>query len=699
MAQQGRHERQLMRQRGAGGRDIANADFGLNFEAGTRQERQLMRQRGAGNRQINNVDFGFTFNTPGGFGGRRSRTRSKTPGTATRLPRSEQVTPAKLHAEPLRQLSNSVQSTRSRIISGVERSKLAEEASEQPLRKRRRLSEVSNMTRGTSIDLPLASADNGFVEEEVGLLDLAPRESEYSAQPVENTPSSPLFYSNQSEKLPNLPDKENDATQSSAVRAASKKRKRRSIGQQSLFKKKRKSGTPRLSLPTQSHTQESDISEEPSQIGPQSLRRDRRWSIESAEPPPGPSPQRSQALQDSANALMLEIEQPKRRKKRKSIAQGKRSRRSAGTIVSTPSQIVDSIEVSVEPGEEVQQEENELNELSLDIVSDHNLDLQDELPRRKRRVVSAPTSSTRFRSEEQEQFDVQGDEDADDTYLPGEATPEPTPASKYAKQRQQRKKVAGRRRLSSGAVSRPTKTRQKSSKSTIPVLTYRTTNVQSLPTIIEEPEQGVHDYDPDTDELSLQAVPAITTRTTPNAVDVLGQACSELIDTAIFDLKSTAADSGVSRSDLNKRVTALQTFQSHLSTTLFHTSQSLDQRLNLEARLRKSRREKAELQARWLEIRKRRDQLDLRKDEIRRQHWENEILEKKRFEASEAAFGLEIALSRQNEEEGTEQGQGLELMLRSLAKGVSNRSDEGGAILQTLKSFNGELEKLVTELG
>lgn len=112
----------------------------------------------------------------------------------------------------------------------------------------------------------------------------------------------------------------------------------------------------------------------------------------------------------------------------------------------------------------------------------------------------------------------------------------------------------------------------------------------------------------------------------------------------------------------------------------------------MEARLRKIRREKAELQARWLEIRQQRDQLDVKKDAVRRRHWEGEVLSGRRFEVSEAAFEVERAA-----EEECEEDDNLEFMLRGVGGNVS--SVNGGGMLNMLKGFNAQLERLAGTLG
>ncbi|KAK5101558.1 hypothetical protein LTR70_000715 [Exophiala xenobiotica] len=703
MANDARVERQLMRLRGAGTRDVETTDFGFAVDAGSREERQLMRQRGAGSRQINNIDFGFAFATPSTVKRRRSQTPSRTPATATRKPAHSRTTPTPPTHGVIQQNVSSARSVRSRQIPDA----LRNESSGQPQRKRRRLSEISNMTGPMSVGRPLGWVSNTAIEEEdeaqqgsevaiLGEVDhIIGSDNQEGHGPV---PTSPLSFPDSTVTMTNSADKENEHSGLSAAKGATKKRKRKSIGQQSLFKKKRNSSSLRPHLPTPTETQEVSVSVEEPRHNNQSASRERRWSIASSEPPPGPSPSSSPAKQitqqpEAATRERLGLASSKRRRKRKSVVQGKTKRRSSATVASTPSQLAGSVERGdkAEQNEEQEgEEEDEPNELPLDfdtgIPSEH--EPENEQLRLGRRAAKTSTSSRRFTSEEPEQINLGDDEDADDTFLPAETTPNLTPALKRAKQkRRQQHKTTRTRAPNSAAATRLTGVQKRSHKSGFPILTHRMTNLHALPTITEVPEED-HQLDSDADELALPTTQAITTRTTPNAVDVLAQVCREAIDSSISAVKTQS----LPRADLTRRLAALEAFRSTLDTRLFDLSQSLDQRLTMEARLRKMRREKAELQNRWLEIRRQRDQLDLRKDAVRRRHWEGEVLSRRKFEASQAAFAVEGAADQECGE-----GDGLELRLRQVANDVS--SVDGGGMLQTLKGFNAQLERLAGALG
>ncbi|KAK5090642.1 hypothetical protein LTR05_000817 [Lithohypha guttulata] len=671
------------------GRNEDGSRSNASFDTGTnaRWERQLMRQRGAGSRPVENIDFGFgfTFSAPNTPASRRSRTRSKTPASATRQHGPIQTSSLVENDDPI--IQGVIGSTRPE----TEHEGVEEEFPDRSQRKRRRLSEISNMTRTTDVSHPLTTLYEGEVVN-------AEVETIASVTPAKiRPPSSPLFFASTAQDGNNL-DKENNPAPTDMNRPAARKRKRKSIGQQS--KKKRTSNTVRKHLPTPSDTLEENLESEaqsrPDQVDVYS----REQSVNTEASPVGPSLVQSQHGQ------------PVRRRKRKSIVQGKTRRKSAVARSSLPLPAVESIESDVSEDVDQDNDQEDVSEITPVVgsnsrsqsMSETELDTQSFQPEaredpqsetapsqlgRTRRHVSTSTEDVRWGDPNQSQnaYDEEGEEDA---YSPDDATPEATPAPKRAKNKQ--------KPASSKSSTRPRNT-VKQPKSTIPIVTHRMTNLRALPTINEQPEEDEHEHDSDIDELALPAPPTITIRTAPNAVDVLAQACRETIDTITSDLKQSATSS-LSKSELTKRLAALQAFRSTLDHQLFQTSQSLDQRLNAEARVRASRREKAELQARWLEIRRRRDQLELRKDAIRRQHWENESLATKRFDASEAALGVEDSLSRSREHQDLDRGPELEFKLMKIARDVSNASNDGsGSILQTVRAFNARLEDTTTRLG
>ena len=645
-------------------------DLENDLDVGGREERLLMRQRGAGNRQINNIDFNFAFATPSTVRGQRSRSRSNTPGSVT-LPSRKQTPTNKKNDLPRILLS-----TKTNRSNRSERA----DASDPGSRKRRRLSDISNLQHVSSPRMSDAAL-RSIIEEELqrsaprNVPRSASRRSFVSVRSIEEPSkpsSSPMFFSEnydseiEPEKVleidqveePELDEEDRSQTSSTGKKPA-KRRKRKSVGQQSLFKKKRKSSSVQP-LPTPSDTQEDTAESSQHFTIPPVIPnpRLRRWSVASSvpieqadvttQPEQTVDPElesESQTREPSVTSSVLS-----RKRKRKSVVLGKTKRKSSVQPVPTPSQVVQSIEIDeTGPSIEDEDEAEEPNELSLQLDP-----IPPQSPAKRLSIKRLP----RVRADSEDDITHEID-DEDHTYMTND-TPDPTPAPK--------RKKTGRRQYPS---SRP-KTSIARQSSSYPILTHRLTNTNTLPTIDEELEE---------DSMN------ITTRTAPNAADVISQTAREVIDAELHKLKQ----SDLTTADFNKRVTALTAFRDTLDERFFELSQTLDQRTTLEARLRKSRREKIALQNEWLELRRQRDALDLKKDAIRKRHWENEVLARKRFEASEAAFAVEVA--------GDEPGQfdGLESDLRQTAAIVSSRND--GGILNTVKNFNAILEALLEELG
>lgn len=638
-----------------------------------------MRQRGAGNRQINNVDFGFAFSTPSQL--RRSRTRSKTPQTASQIVRHSTRTSTRSETEGPQP-----------VLPSATRVELASDTTKSPARKRRRLSELSNLTRATSVELPFSSEAVGIVHEEGDLLVEAPNqlhtvhEEAYENQ-EHAVPSSPLFISAESA------NKENGVATSLSSKPALKRRKRKSIGQQSMRKKKRNSGASGMQVPTPLDTHESvtagdndilvddDDGMNPTDLTSPATNNVSRQASKLASP-------LSIQSQEQPETTLLDTTKPKRRKKRTSITFKKNKRRSSDLTSRIYTPPDESIVETIEDQESV----DRLDPYHGTVLSSEPNDAQPHSSRRGRsntNPVPGLPPNRFINAEAQLEHAASDSEASDQDYHPDEGTPEPTPAPnrKKATLTQQRKRPT----KTKSNVTVPQKASQRG-KSTFPVLTHRMTNVQHLPTITEVSEGE----DVDADELALP--PTFTTRQTPNAVDVLAQICRETVDSALENLRTQPHIDGTSRPIPKQKTSALEVFRTNLDSRLFDVSQSLDQRLQLETRLRKSRRDKAEVQARWLELRERRDQIALRADEIRKQHWESEAIARRAWQASESAGKVEAELQRAEEGEEDEVGDSgrLEVMMRTLVGDVS--SVDGGGVLRTLKGFNERLERLATVL-
>ncbi|KIV78445.1 hypothetical protein PV11_10165 [Exophiala sideris] len=273
---------------------------------------------------------------------------------------------------------------------------------------------------------------------------------------------------------------------------------------------------------------------------------------------------------------------------------------------------------------------------------------------------------------EQSERDV--DEEGDETYVQ-ESSPDPeTPAvQKRSSQVSERQSApTGKRKASV----------EKKSKPTFPILTHRWTNIPSLPTINEDEEDGEQ---PD-DEQDV-AAPLSNDRPQPNAVDVLAQICRETIGNMVERLSET--DQPSKRAAVGNKRSALEAFRQDLDDELFEMSEAVENRIDLEARARKSKREKAALQAEWMEIRKERERIALKCDAVRRRHWIYEEEARQKWQLSEAARRAELEMDRADEVED----EGTEFLLRTVAQDVSSASEQGG-FLERIKSFNAQLENM-----
>jgi hypothetical protein len=148
-------------------------------------------------------------------------------------------------------------------------------------------------------------------------------------------------------------------------------------------------------------------------------------------------------------------------------------------------------------------------------------------------------------------------------------------------------------------------------------------------------------------------------------------------------------DQPLGRAAMKNKRSALEAFGHDLDDELFEMSEAVENRIDLEARVRKSKREKAALQAEWIEIRKERERIALRCDAVRRNNWEHEADVRQKWQLSEAARRAELELDRAEpvEQERTE------YLLRCVTDELSSASAHGG-LLERIKSFNAHLETM-----
>jgi hypothetical protein len=134
----------------------------------------------------------------------------------------------------------------------------------------------------------------------------------------------------------------------------------------------------------------------------------------------------------------------------------------------------------------------------------------------------------------------------------------------------------------------------------------------------------------------------------------------------------------------------LQAFSKDLDDELFIMSETLENRINLEARVRKARRQKAGAQAECLELCRERARIALEIDRVRREHWEYEEETRQRWEVSEAARRVEMEIEMYDVDVDDE---GLEFSFRSVSDVVSRQASQGG-MLDRVKDFNAQLERM-----
>jgi len=272
---------------------------------------------------------------------------------------------------------------------------------------------------------------------------------------------------------------------------------------------------------------------------------------------------------------------------------------------------------------------------------------------------------------------VEMDDEGDKTYIQG--TPEPpTPAPRRKLTKPQVKQKPSR--------DPQAPARSKSSRPTFPILTHRMTNISTLPTIHEEIDH--HSQRMDDGRLGMD-VPA--ERSQPNVVDVLAQICREMITNLLDNMPQNVPRS--ERTAAKTKRSALEAFGEDLNEELFQMSEAVENRTDLEARVRKSKREKSSLQAEYIEIRRQREQIALKCDSVRRRHWECEQDTREKWNISEAARRIELDVARA---EG-ESHESVEFLLRSVTNNVSHLADAGG-ILDKTKAFNAQLESMALML-
>lgn len=672
------------------------------------------------NRKVDNIDFGFSFPTPSGTS---RRSISKTPLTARRNSGRKSKTPSRASREPSvarsdRQGSTEVERTTSQQRSvvqtpGIGQSTRSTRSDGRSSSKRRRLNTGTGEFSVERSNLPRRSSAIRFeaLDEEP----LNSRFGEELAVPKDSAAITP----DPTQEPSNYDDKENDRVGVQGKSTGPKRRKRKSIVQHIGKKKKRtstESARELTTIPVEA-TEEEDVNIE-SNLIPEANPIAEANEIDEVSNDENPDVQENPPIEE-APLEKSAAQSNKRHKRKKSMLLTRTKRRSSAKAQSlnehplpTPEPTQERQSVESDDHDQViddqAQQSIEENEGEADVApwKPGQTMIQRRLAAQKKRARMSISTSPAPRDE----IEQEGDE----TYVEEEHTPEPpTPAPK---------KKQKRKRNSTSSDGSSSSTRQRQRGSTFPILTHRMTNTDALPTITEEDEND-RDSEQEQDPLSNIFID----RSVPNAVDVLAQICRETIETTISKLssqnqqqsKDASKPTSKSRAELKHNLTALTQFSQSLDTRLFTMSEAVEHRLNLDSRLRKIKREKAELQARWIEIRRQRDDLALRMDDVRRRNWEGERISRAKGEISELAQRTEVELYRdpvlpnEGEGDGGVGVGGLEFLLKSLGSLVSCRGigsgngsgsggggggGGGGGVLERIRRFNDGLESLALKL-
>lgn len=378
------------------------------------------------------------------------------------------------------------------------------------------------------------------------------------------------------------------------------------------------------------------------------------------------SGKRDQFMSDENSLQTSDRPEPsnrKRRKKRKSVVLVRKKKRSSGHLETGSEQTETPTHSLVFPGP------SNLSPASTPLSAN-----QTRVPRSLE--LNPQDDSEGVHTSYRARSPKETEDDDDGTYVqdssPDPQTPAPAPAKK-AGQVARRRKTPDRE---------PRDTRTKKSKPKFPILTHRLTNLSRLPTIHEVSEDEDHSQRASGVPFDLGSH-----RSQPNVVDVLSQICRETIENLVGRISENVQPS--ERSVLRNKRSALEEFGHDLDNELFELSEAVENRINLEALVRKRRREKSSLQTEWVELRKEREQIALKCDAVRRRHWECEDAARERWDLSEAARRAELELGQHDH---SNEG-GFEFLLRSVVDTVSSATEEGG-LLDRVKSFNAHLENM-----
>jgi hypothetical protein len=216
------------------------------------------------------------------------------------------------------------------------------------------------------------------------------------------------------------------------------------------------------------------------------------------------------------------------------------------------------------------------------------------------------------------------------------------------------------------------KTTKETSGATIPITVYRRTNPQQI----------------DDDPLGADPTPSL------NPADVLAQISIELTNTYIETYTTSQSSSQSSRKTRQRQINALVSFREHLQDSLFDVTVAQNTTYILATRVRKAQKEKRRLREELIARRKEREEVELEIDRIQAARKAKEEMETRQKELMQSLFDIQDAVKKGREKakrEGRE-GEGVVLGVEMMAQSVFEGIGRGG-ILQQVRDWNGMLEE------
>ncbi|MCJ1471932.1 hypothetical protein MMC13_000573 [Lambiella insularis] len=616
--------------------------------ASNREERFLMRQRGAGARQLRNS--GFEFILPGSsrsplkpLASGRSR---RTPVQNNKIQSSTRKTPKFTPLVP-QQSSRRTPASRKSKQSGASSSRQLVSISEQ---------QDASTSQATKTD------GQGSVTKKRKIGRPAKTPSTERAEP---TGAVAIFGSIRKSSEPAVPHDQGEPTEISTALPAKKRKKRKSIGQQS---RKR----TRTSLLTAN-----DVSPAiPVHANPIATQQQRTQSGESIAEAVATQP-----LTDPPPA----VENAKRRqKKAKTIGRPKSKRKPLEAISSSsqPGDISEPLPVqkqvpnagkarncrkALASVEEIEEPEEESEGVSKDLSS---------RPRKAPTSTIFPASSQPRPRGRPRKTDV-----AASPTSPQRASIPKKPRPKAAK-----RSIPPQSTSSTADQSERPQRRQKPG--TIPITVHRISQPQS--------HNNLH-----LDEDPPSAPPPFPKNSSINAIDVLSQICSEMLAKSTLTMRESArqAQNPQQKAELRRKAKAVEMFRDELDERLFQMTSALDTSHALSTRLRHATKQKTAARSTLLALKRRRDALALETDAVRAVHERAAKVAQDENELDTLVQDIELAVRRgraaQRVGGGDEGGRevGLELRLRKVAAEFGD-GEEGG-LLERVKAFNGLMERAV----